>query len=457
MLKKNQTIEITINDLSSEGHGVGRIDGFTVFVEGGLPGEALEIQIVKLNKHYGFGKLLRILRPSPHRAAPPCPVYNRCGGCGLMHLDYEAQLRFKKDVVAQALKRLGGFEDIRVEDTLGMAEPFHYRNKGQFPCGSIDGEAMFGFFAPRSHRLIPLEHCMIQHPVHVVILSTVKDFMLEKNISPYDEETHKGLVRHVFFRTAFSTGETMAVIVINGDSLPYAKLLGERLLSIEGVCSVALNINKARTNVILGNKTQALAGKPSIREHLGHLKLDISPLSFFQINPAQTKVLYDKVIELGDLRETDTVLDAYCGIGSIGLYLAGKVKKVVGVEIIPEAIEDARRNAALNGIENAEFHIGKAEDLIPRFFKNGQADILILDPPRKGCEKSLLTAALSAGVKRLVYVSCNPSTLARDLKYICAGGEYTIQKVQPVDCFCHSKHVECVVEIAAKNYQPPYV
>ncbi len=444
-ITKNQQYTMTIVDMGSQGEGIGKIDDFTVFVPNAVTGDEIEVKILKVKKNYAYGKLMQILSPSPKRQNPKCPVAHMCGGCQLQHVTYEEQLQWKTERVKSTLMRIGGLKDITVSPTLGMKEPYYYRNKAQFPVSMEDGKVKIGFYATHSHRIVPTNECLIQDRKNKEIIEAVKNFIEKYNISVYDENKHEGLIRHLVTKTAFNQENVMVCFVINGDRLPHDDKLIEALKNIKGITSIVLNHNKERTNVILGDEITVLYGEDFIIDSIGDLKFKISPLSFFQVNPIQTKVLYDKVLEYAELNGSETVWDAYCGIGTISLFLAQKAKKVYGVEIVSEAIRNAKENAALNGITNAEFFEGQAEEVIPRLYKEEgiKADIIVVDPPRKGCDQKLLETIISMAPEKMVYVSCDPATLARDLAYLTSQG-YRVEKVQPVDMFPHTVHVECV-------------
>ena len=451
-VEKNQTYTMSITDIGTNGEGIGRIDGYTVFVEGALPEEVIKVLIVKTKKHFGYGKLLEILEPSPHRVTPACPVAAKCGGCQLQHLSYEGQLSFKTKKVKDHLERIGGFSGISVGYAKGMEEPWRYRNKAQFPVGGKTGEPEIGFYAKRSHRIIDTPVCMLQNKINDQIVKIIRAFLTEYEIPLYDETIHRGLVRHILTRIGRRTGEIMVCLVVNGRKLPHCDVLVERLREIEGMTSIVLNVNTAQTNVILGTEVHVLWGKETIRDYIGDVQFEISPLSFYQVNPLQTQVLYQTALDFAELEGNETVLDLYCGIGTISLFFAQKAKHVFGVEIVPEAIADAKRNAALNGMNNADFAVGAAEDVIPRLYEeNGiTADVVVVDPPRKGCDSVLLDTIAAISPKKVVYVSCDSATLARDLAYLCPKG-YTIEKVQVVDMFPHTVHVETVCLLSKLN------
>lgn len=449
---KNDVVEMNITGLSHEGHGVGRVHGFALFVPGALPREQVRVKVVKVKKQYGYGKLLEILAASPDRTEPACPVYGRCGGCQLQHLDYAAQLHWKRQQVIDALERIGGLSSVPVHPTIGMERPWQYRNKAQVPVGLQDGRVVTGFYAPRSHRIVPFQQCGIQHPVAEMVLRIVRQWAEQRRIAIYDEERHTGLLRHVVVRTGFATGEVMVILVTNGERLPHVRELTERLRqAVPGLASVVQNIQPERTNVILGARSNVLWGRDVIYDELDGVRFAISARSFYQVNPVQTEVLYAKALEYADLSGRETVIDAYCGIGTISLFLARRAQRVYGVEVVPEAVEDARRNAALNGMDNVTFVAGEAETIIPQWAEEGmRADVIVVDPPRKGCDQRLLDAILTMAPRRLVYVSCNPATLARDLKYLAAHG-YAVQEAQPVDMFPQTVHVECVTSLIHKG------
>ena len=448
--KKNQIVELYIDDIGNEGEGIGHIDGYALFLKDAVIGDKVRAKIIKTKKNYGFARVEEVLEASKDRVSPRCSKARQCGGCTLQHLAYEKQLEYKFNKVKNCLERIGGLENIeeKMEPILGMEEPFYYRNKAQFPVGyDKEGNLITGFYAGRTHHIIDCTHCMIQHPVNEQILLKVLDYMKKNNITAYDEKTHKGLVRHIVTRVGFKTGEIMVCLVVNGSkkNLRNLEMLVDSLTEVEGMTSICVNINKEKTNRILGSKIEEVYGKPYIYDYIGNVKYQIGPLSFFQVNPTQTKVLYEKAMEYADLKGEETVWDLYCGIGTISLFLAQKAKQVYGVEIIKEAIDDARRNAALNHMDNVEFFVGKAEEVVPaQYEKTGiHPDVIVVDPPRKGCDAILLNTMLDMAPKRIVYVSCDPATLARDLKILCEE-KYTLEKVSVVDQFSHSVHVESV-------------
>jgi len=456
VVEKNKHYIIDITGMTHEGQGVGRIEGFAVFVDGVLEGEQAEVRIIKVNKTYAVGKLITLIKPSPNRVEPFCSAFRRCGGCMLQHMNYEAQLAFKTQLVKDNLERIGGISGVTVHDTIGMENPLNYRNKAQYPVASVNGRVITGFYAARSHNVIESEHCGIQDKTSEKVRRVVARFIEEKGITVYDENTGKGLVRHIMTRVGFNTGEVMVVLVINGESLLYADELVQRLtgMSLEDsnsheesshvIKSIYLNINKENTNVILGRRNVLLYGSETITDTIGKYKFNISPHSFYQVNPVQTEVLYPKALEYAGLNGTETVFDLYCGIGTISLFLSEKAARVIGVEVVEAAVEDARRNAQINGVTNAEFFVGEAEKVVPGLYKKGlRADVVVLDPPRKGCDESLLQLLADMQPSKIIYVSCNPSTLARDLKFLTGHG-FTVEEAQPVDMFPMTGHVETI-------------
>ncbi|MBH0167077.1 23S rRNA (uracil(1939)-C(5))-methyltransferase RlmD [Fictibacillus sp. 7GRE50] len=443
---KNESYEVDIVDLTHEGAGVARVNGFTLFVPNTLPGERAKIKVIGVKKGFGFGRLEELIEESPERVEPPCPIYKWCGGCQLQHLSYEGQLEYKRKLVEDVLARIGKLEDVPVLSTLGMGEePWRYRNKAQVPVGERNGRIITGFYQKRSHEIVEMDSCIITGDTNDDAVQAVKEIMNQYNISAYNEEKHKGILRHIIARYGKTTGDLMIVLVTNGQDLPQRKKIVEDIRkALPEIKSIVQNVNSKRTNVIFGEETRVLWGAEYIYDFIGDIKFAISARSFYQINPDQTKVLYDQALQYAELNGDETVIDAYCGIGTISLFLAQKAKKVYGVEIVPEAIEDARRNAELNNLHNAEFAVGKSEDVIPEWKKQGiTPDVIVVDPPRKGCDEELLKTIIEMKPKRVVYVSCNPATLARDLRVLEDGG-FKTQKVQPVDMFPQTTHVEAV-------------
>ena len=451
--RKNDIVTLKIEDCGIDGEGIGKADGFTVFVKDAVIGDTVRAKIMKAKKNYGYGRLEEIITPSPDRVEPKCQFARQCGGCQLQALSYEKQLEFKTSKVRGHLERIGGFTDIPMEKILGMDQPFHYRNKAQFPVGkSKDGRIITGFYAGRTHSIIENRDCALGVTRNKEVLDRVIAHMEKFHIQPYDENTGKGLVRHVLIRYGFFTDEMMVCLIINGEKLPGEEALVKSLCQIPETVSVMVNVNKKRNNVILGEKVRLLWGQPYITDKIGEISYQISPLSFFQVNPYQTGRLYGKALEYAQLSGNETVWDLYCGIGTISLFLAQKAKMVRGVEIIPAAIENAKENARLNGFDNTEFFVGKAEEVLPeQFARTGErADVIVVDPPRKGCDETLLSTIIKMQPDRVVYVSCDSATLARDLKYLCERG-YELKKVCPVDMFPNTVSVETVVLLSHKK------
>ncbi|MDD7795619.1 23S rRNA (uracil(1939)-C(5))-methyltransferase RlmD [Clostridium sp. 'White wine YQ'] len=455
MVEKNKEYILEVVSQGYEGEGIAKVDGFPIFVEGALKGEKIKVLVIKVKKTYAFGKLLEILEPSEDRETPICPIYKRCGGCTLQHMKYRGQLDFKKDRVKDCVSKIGKLSEDLVLDTIGAEYPYRYRNKVQLPVGLINGEIHIGFYAPRSHDIIDLKDCYIQDEAADKVVALTKEWMKKYNIQPATIDgkyNPKGVLRHIMIRKGFKTGEVMIVPVTNSVEIPYKKEFIEVMKNnIEGLTSIVQNINDKETNVILGMRNNTLWGKDVITDYIGDFKFNISPLSFFQVNPMQTETLYSKALEFAELTGEEVVFDAYCGTGTITLFLSQKAKKVYGVEIVPQAIDDAWKNAKENNVENVEFFVGESETVIPELISKGvMADVVVVDPPRKGCEQSLLEAIANISPKRIVYVSCDPSTLARDLRILDDMG-YSTKKVQPVDMFPQTAHVETVALITRKD------
>lgn len=493
--KKNDVFQTTIEDMSDSGEGIGKTDGFTWFIKDAVIGDRVEAKAMKVKKSYGFARLMQVLEPSDKRTAPLCPVARQCGGCQIQAMDYQEQLRFKENKVCSNLRRIGGLEnlvfrnedgslrteeneftnvpwkpedgksedgksgEISVYPIMGMEEPWRYRNKAQFPFGkSRDGRIITGFYAGRTHSIIETEDCLLGVKENSAILQCIREHMEQYHIEPYDEENHRGLVRHVLIRKGFRTGEMMVCLVLNGEAkaLTGAEVLTERLRGLFGngtaVTSISVSINREKTNVIMGSRIVNLYGPGYITDYIGNVKYRISPLSFYQVNPVQTEKLYSTALEYAGLTGNETVWDLYCGIGTISLFLAQKAKQVYGVEIVPQAIEDARANARLNGMDNVSFFVGKAEEVLPEQYEKNQvyADVIVVDPPRKGCDTVCLDTIVKMGPKRVVYVSCDSATLARDVKYLGERG-YQVEKVRCCDMFGHSTHVESIVLLSHKS------
>lgn len=456
-IKKDDEFDIEIVDMGSEGEGIGHADGYALFVKNALIGDRVRVKVMKAKKRYAYACLLEILRPSPDRVEPRCSLAYKCGGCQLQHWNYCRQLEFKEKRILDCLKRIGGFLDVEavIEPIIGTEEPFHYRNKAQFPIGrDKEGNVTAGFYAGRTHSIIDTEHCYIQAEVNDPVMKIIKEFIREFQISAYDEASHTGLIRHVLTRMGFATGEVMVCIVINGDGLPHGHILAGRLSSVEGMKSISVNVNKENTNVILGKHTATLWGESFITDYIGNIRYQISPPSFYQVNPRQTERLYQTVLEFAGLTGTEVVWDLYCGIGTISLFLAQNAGSVYGVEIVPQAVEDAKVNARINGIGNVEFFTGAAEELVPRKCRDSSgmmaADVVVLDPPRKGCDATLLDTIAELAPQRIVYVSCDPATLARDARYLCENG-YRLERARGCDMFPETVHVETCVLLSHKN------
>ena len=463
-MRKNETAVVKIEDIGVNGEGIGKVDGYTLFVKDAVIGDVVEVKVMKAKKNYGYAKLINVLEPSKDRVQAKCSVARQCGGCQIQELSYEKQLEFKEKKVRGNLERIGGFSseflDSVMEEICGMDNPFHYRNKAQFPFGTDkNGQIVTGFYAGRTHQIIPNMECALGCEENGKILKIIVDFMNKYHISAYDEKTGKGFVRHALLRFGFTTKEIMVCLVVNGDNFPHSEKLVDNLRNIEGMTSITYSVNKENTNVIMGKSIHLLWGQTYITDYIGNVKYQISPLSFYQVNPKQTENLYQYALEYAGLTGEETVWDLYCGIGTISLFLAQKAKKVYGVEIVPQAIEDAKRNADINGIENAEFFVGKAEEILPEYYENyarehdgekAYADVIVVDPPRKGCDETLLRTMTDMSPERIVYVSCDSATLARDLKYLCENG-YELQKVRAVDMFPNTVHVETVVLLSHKK------
>ena len=487
--EKNDELELDITDLGSTGEGIGKIDGYTLFVKDALIGDKVRVKVIKTKKNYGYARLLEIIKPSEFRVEPECPVARQCGGCQLQHCSYEKQLSWKEEKVANCLRRIGGVpvyteEEYKkivagksdgsksVENTLNgtpiimepilrMDRPVHYRNKAQFPVGyDKDGNLVAGFYAGRTHSIIPQTDCLIQHECNKQIVETVLEFMKKYKVTAYDEKKNKGIVRHILTRVGKTTGEVMVCLIINAKKLPYPEEFVEMIrncgINLE-IKSITVNINREKTNVILGEKIETLYGHSYIEDYIGDIKYRISPLSFYQVNPEQTKKLYQTALEFADIKESEVVWDLYCGIGTISLFMAQTAAKVCGVEIVPQAIEDAKQNAELNHMANTEFFVGAAEDVVPtQYEKSGgklRADVVTLDPPRKGCDEKLLETVVKMAPSRIVYVSCDPGTLARDVKVLVERG-YEVKRVRACDMFGGSFHVETVVLLSQLKQKP---
>ena len=491
-MQKNDIFEIEITDMGVTGEGIGHYQGMTFFIKDALIGDVIDARVTKLKKNYGYARVEEIKSPSTFRIEPKCELHRRCGGCQIQALDYVKQLQFKNEKVRGNLTRIGGFSEKEIDEKMlpivGMENPYRYRNKAQFPVGyAKDGQIVAGFYAARSHNIIPVDDCMLGVPVNKDILDAVIKWMSANHIEPYDETRGKGVLRHVLIRYGFTSKEIMVCLIINAHKLNAAEALITELRKIDGMTSISININTQKTNVILGDKTECIWGQPYITDYI-HLRkcpdyadreaaveckddefvsavivrddafkltersvaYHISPQSFYQVNPVQTEKLYSTAVEFAGLTGEEAVWDLYCGIGTISLFLSQKAKQVYGVEVIPQAIEDAKNNAKLNGITNARFFVGKAEEVLPEFYEYAddatmlRPDVIVVDPPRKGCDEKCLDTMIKMAPRKIVYVSCDSATLARDLRILCDGG-YELKKVQAFDQFAHTLHVETVV------------
>lgn len=487
-MQKNELVTVAIQDMGVNGEGIGRVNGYTLFIKDAVIGDVVEAKVTKAKKNYGYARLMNIVTPSEFRVEPVCRFARKCGGCQIQELSYEKQLEFKQNKVLGNLERIGGFSPEFLKavfgDVIGMEKPFGYRNKAQFPFGTDkEGQPVTGFYAGRTHDIIANTDCALGVPVNREILELVLTFMKKYHIPSYDEKTGEGLIRHVLIRYGFTTKEIMVCFVVNrekadfrngkpvsntksagnesgsyGGWIPHQEILVERLVQIPGMTSITVSPNPRQTNVIMGERYEVLWGQPFITDYIGAVKYQISPLSFYQVNPVQTEKLYGLALEYADLKGQETVWDLYCGIGTISLFLAQKAGMVYGVEIVPQAVEDARQNAEINGIENIEFYVGKAEEVLPDYYKKyekehpgeyAHADVIVVDPPRKGCDTELLKIMVDMQPERIVYVSCDSATLARDLKYLCGEG-YEIKKGRVVDQFGMSVHTETICKLVRK-------
>lgn len=457
-MNKNDIVTVEITDIGVSGEGIGHVDGYTLFIKDAVIGDVVEAKVMKAKKNYGYARLMKVITPSEYRVEPKCAFARRCGGCQIQEMSYDRQLVFKDQKIRGNLERIGGFTkdqiDTVMQPVVGMEHPFGYRNKAQFPFGTDkEGNPITGFYAGRTHDIIANTDCALGVEQNKEILEIILQYMRENKIKSYDEKTGKGLIRHALIRYGFKTKEIMVCLVVNGKRLPKAERLIEKLIQIEGMTSITISPNTRRDNVIMGDSYEILWGQGYITDYIGNVKYQISPLSFYQVNPVQTEKLYGLALEYADLKGDETVWDLYCGIGTISLFLAQKAKQVYGVEIVPQAIDDAKENAKINAIDNAEFFVGKAEEVLPEYYAeyerehNGEtahADVIVVDPPRKGCDETLLETIVKMQPEKVVYVSCDSATLARDLKYLCANG-YEIKMCRGVDQFPQSVHVETVV------------
>ncbi|WP_371381200.1 23S rRNA (uracil(1939)-C(5))-methyltransferase RlmD [Sporomusa aerivorans] len=451
---KGQAYTIEITGLGHSGEGVGRYQDFTVFVPGALPGETVTAEITTVKKTYAVGALTTVRIPSPYRIVPECGIYDRCGGCQLQHLKYEEQLQAKRRQVVDAVTRIGKLPDVVIHPTLGAGNPWYYRNKMQFPVGSQQGNVVIGCFSQGSHDIVDTDNCLIQHQSNNAIVRELRAIIAELGITPYDEQTGQGVIRHVLGRVGTATGEIMVVLVTATDRLPKREALIERLKAkVSGLVSIVQNINSKKTNIIMGDKTVTLWGRDTITDKLGEFSFNISARSFFQVNTVQAEVLYNQAVQYAGLTGSETVIDAYCGTGTITLFLARHAARVYGIEIIEQAIRDARQNAVNNQVDNAEFIVGDAVEVMPRLYKQGiRPDVVVVDPPRAGCEQKVLETFARMEPKRIVYVSCNPASLARDLAVL-SGLGYEAGEIQPVDMFPMTYHVESVALIVRKSQE----
>ena len=463
-MNKNDIVTVEITDIGVSGEGIGHVDGYTLFIKDAVIGDVVEAKVMKAKKNYGYARLMKVITPSEYRVEPKCAFARKCGGCQIQEMSYDRQLVFKDQKIRGNLERIGGFTkdqiDTVMQPVVGMEHPFGYRNKAQFPFGTDkEGNPITGFYAGRTHDIIANTDCALGVEQNKEILEIILQYMRENKIKSYDEKTGKGLIRHALIRYGFKTKEIMVCLVINGKKLPKAERLIEKLIQIEGMTSITISPNTRRDNVIMGDSYEILWGQGYITDYIGNVKYQISPLSFYQVNPVQTEKLYGLALEYADLKGDETVWDLYCGIGTISLFLAQKAKQVYGVEIVPQAIDDAKENAKINAIDNAEFFVGKAEEVLPEYYAeyerehNGEtahADVIVVDPPRKGCDETLLETIVKMQPEKVVYVSCDSATLARDLKYLCANG-YEIKMCRGVDQFPQSVHVETVVLLSQQK------
>ena len=463
-MNKNDIVTVEITDIGVSGEGIGHVDGYTLFIKDAVIGDVVEAKVMKAKKNYGYARLMKVITPSEYRVEPKCAFARRCGGCQIQEMSYDRQLVFKDQKIRGNLERIGGFTKEQIEAVMqpvvGMEHPFSYRNKAQFPFGTDkEGNPITGFYAGRTHDIIANTDCALGVDQNREILEIILQYMRENKIKSYDEKTGKGLIRHALIRYGFKTKEIMVCLVVNGKKLPKAERLIEKLIQIEGMTSITISPNTRRDNVIMGDSYEILWGQGYITDYIGNVKYQISPLSFYQVNPVQTEKLYGLALEYADLKGDETVWDLYCGIGTISLFLAQKAKQVYGVEIVPQAIDDAKENAKINAIDNAEFFVGKAEEVLPEYYAeyerehNGEtahADVIVVDPPRKGCDETLLETIVKMQPEKVVYVSCDSATLARDLKYLCANG-YEIRMCRGVDQFPQSVHVETVVLLSQQK------
>ncbi|MEZ0537289.1 23S rRNA (uracil(1939)-C(5))-methyltransferase RlmD [Caldicellulosiruptoraceae bacterium PP1] len=444
LLKVNQEIIINIEGINHQGQGIARYEGLVVFVNQALPNELVKAKVKQVKKEYAVAEIIEVIQENSNREEPICSVYSECGGCHFMHANYEFQLELKRQIVEDAMKRIAKL-DVKVNKTIGMKNPYYYRNKVQLPITKKDNKVCIGFYKPMSHDVVDIEKCFIQHDDCNKVIPIIKEMIEEFKIEPYNEHKHSGLLRHVLIRKSFAFDTMMIVFVTTKMPKEVDKIKEYLVTRINNLKSLYININDKKTNVILGENEYLIYGEKTIKDKIGKYTFEISPKSFFQVNSEQVNTLYSKVVEYLGNSKLNTIFDAYCGIGTISLYVSHLADKVIGIENVKEAIDDAKKNAKQNGVNNAEFILGNAEDEIPNLIKKGiKPDAIVVDPPRKGCDKKLIDAIINAEINKVVYVSCNPSTLARDLRILVDGG-YKVKSVQPVDMFPQSYHVECVV------------
>lgn len=451
-IKKNDCFNVDIIDIGSNGEGIAKINNFTLFIQGALLNEKVSIKILKINKNFGFAKLIEILEKSPYRRNPPCEYYGNCGGCNIMHLDYDEQLKIKSNQIENNLKKIAKLTNFEnVSKTLGMQNPYFYRNKASFPISfDINTNSLnIGFYKPRSHNIVNIDKCIIQHPINDIIIKKMRNFIINSGISIYDETKNRGILRHIMTRVN-KGGKVILCLVINSNSFKYKNELVNEFSDLKSVENIVINYNTNKNNIILGDKIELLHGNDYLIDTIKDINFKISPLSFYQVNNSQTEVLYETILNFCDLTGNEIVVDAYCGIGSISLFLARNSKKVYGVEVVENAIQNANENKTLNNISNAEFILGKSEEVIPNLLERDiKPDVIVVDPPRKGCDKILLDCIKKSGAKKLIYVSCDNATMSRDILYI--KEHYELQNIQPVDMFCHSTHIEVVAELIKRS------
>lgn len=447
-IKKNQEYIVDIVDNGYQGEGIAKINNFTIFIQGAIKGEKIKILIIKVTSSHAYGKILEIIKKSKYREDTDCNVYSKCGGCNLRHMKYEYTLNVKKEIVQNCIYKQF-VEKLKINNVIGMEKPIHYRNKLQYPLGEINNKQVIGIYRNRTHEIIEVKECFIQNKTCQKIANEIYEFILQKNIKVYNEINKTGIVRHIVIKIGVSTNEIMVILVLNKDSFTEEKKLVDILTNkYPEIKTIVKNINNKDTNVILGNKNKIIYGNGFIYDKLGELKFKISPLSFYQVNPIQTKILYDKAIEYAKLDKNDIVYDLYCGIGTIGLFASKHIKKLYGIEVVEDAIKDAKENAKINNITNAEFLVGEVENILPELVKKDIPNVVFVDPPRKGLDVKTIDILLNLKSKKIIYISCNPATLARDLKLL--NKNYEIKEIQPVDMFPYTSHVECCVLLCLK-------